>query len=73
MVSLALGLSSFKGDDRNFQISKNLDVFNSIFKELDLFYVDTINVEKMIQNGINGMLSLTDPYPNIIPKRKLAV
>ena len=72
MVSLVLGLSSFKGDDRNFQISKNLDVFNSIFKELDLFYVDTINVEKMIQNGINGMLSLTDPYTEYYPEEEVS-
>ena len=51
IIFLGLGLSSFKDDDRNFQISKNLDIFNSIFKELDLFYVDTIDPEKMIQNG----------------------
>ena len=56
IIFLGLGLSSFKDDDRNFQISKNLDIFNSIFKELDLFYVDTIDPEKMIQNGVNGML-----------------
>lgn len=42
-VGLAGGaLFSFnKGDDRNFQIAKNLDIFNAIFKELDMFYVDT--------------------------------
>ena len=56
IIFLGLGLSSFKDDDRNFQISKNLDIFNSIFKELDLFYVDTIDPEKMIQNGVNGMV-----------------
>ena len=32
-----------QGDDRNFQIAKNLDIFNAIFKELDMFYVDTID------------------------------
>ena len=44
-VGLAGGaLFSFnKGDDRNFQIAKNLDIFNAIFKELDMFYVDTID------------------------------
>lgn len=52
IIFLGLGLSSFKDDDRNFQISKNLDIFNSIFKELDLFYVDTIDPEKMIQMGL---------------------
>lgn len=43
---LGMGMASFKEDDRNFQISKNLDIFNSIFKELDMFYVDTVNAEK---------------------------
>ena len=46
---IGVALLSFKGDDRNFKIAKNLDLFNSIFKELDLFYVDTIDAEKMIQ------------------------
>lgn len=68
VVMLGLGLSSFKDDDRNFQIAKNLDIFNSIFKELDLFYVDTIDPEKMIQNGVNGMLALTDPYTEYYPE-----
>ena len=68
IIFLGLGLSSFKDDDRNFQISKNLDIFNSIFKELDLFYVDTIDPEKMIQNGVNGMLALTDPYTEYYPE-----
>ena len=56
-ILVGLGLLSFKGDDRNFKIAKNLDLFNSIFKELDMFYVDTVDVEKMIQNGVNGILS----------------
>ncbi len=51
-----------RGDDRNFQIAKNLDVFNAVFKELDMFYVDTIDPEKVIGYGINAMLSRTDPY-----------
>lgn len=46
VVMCGLGMASFKEDDRNFQISKNLDIFNSIFKELDMFYVDTVNAEK---------------------------
>ena len=44
-----------KGDDRNFQIAKNLDIFNAIFKELDMFYVDTIDPEKVIKYGIDAM------------------
>ena len=74
VVLIGLGLSSFtdKDDDRNFQVAKNLDIFNAIFKELDLFYVDTINPEKMIQNGVNGMLALTDPYTEYYPEEEMS-
>ena len=57
VMLMGLGFSSFvsiDNDDRKFRISKNLDIFNTIFKELDLFYVDTINPDKMIQNGEIG-------------------
>lgn len=57
-----------KGDDRNFQIAKNLDVFNAVFKELDMFYVDTIDPEKVIKYGIDAMLAQTDPYTEYYPE-----
>ena len=72
IVMLGMGMTSFKEDDRNFQISKNLDIFNSIFKELDMFYVDTVNAEKMIQAGVEGMLSLTDPYTEYYPEEEVS-
>lgn len=72
IVMLGMGMTSFKEDGRNFQISKNLDIFNSIFKELDLFYVDTVNAEKMIQTGVEGMLSLTDPYTEYYPEEEVS-
>lgn len=72
IVMLGMGMTSFKEDDRNFQISKNLDIFNSIFKELDMFYVDTVNTEKMIQTGVEGMLSLTDPYTEYYPEEEVS-
>lgn len=71
-VLVGLSFSSFSDDDRKFQISKNLDMFNSVFKELDLFYVDTIDAEKMIQNGIDGMLALTDPYTEYYPEEEVS-
>lgn len=72
IVMLGMGMTSFKEDDRNFQISKNLDIFNSIFKELGMFYVDTVNAEKMIQTGVEGMLSLTDPYTEYYPEEEVS-
>ena len=71
-VLLGLGLASFKEDDRNFQIAKNLDLFNAIFKELDMFYVDTVKPEEMIQNGVEGMLALTDPYTEYYPEEEVS-
>ena len=72
IVMLGMGMTSFKEDDPNFKISKNLDIFNSIFKELDMFYVDTVNAEKMIQTGVEGMLSLTDPYTEYYPEEEVS-
>ncbi|KAA6340524.1 putative CtpA-like serine protease [termite gut metagenome] len=57
-------------DDRNFQLAKNVDIFNSIVKELDLFYVDTIEPNKVIRNAIDGMLGSLDPYTNYFPEEE---
>lgn len=71
VASLLLGgiFFGFKSsDDRNFQIVKNLDLLNSVFKELDMFYVDTINPKEIIEYGIHAMLSKTDPYTDYYPE-----
>jgi len=56
---------------REFEISKNLDIFNVVYKELDMFYVDTISPEKEIKNGIDAMLGSLDPYTNYIPESEM--
>jgi carboxyl-terminal processing protease len=58
--------------NREFDKSKNLDIFNALFKELDLFYVDSINPEKQIKKGIDAMLGSLDPYTNYIPESEMA-
>lgn len=69
---LVVGISFFfgfkSGDSRSFQIAKNLDIFNSIVKELDMFYVDTINPDKTIRTGIEAMLYSLDPYTEYYPE-----
>ena len=57
-----------KTDDRNFQIVKSLDVFNSVFKELDMFYVDSIDPKEVVEYGIQAMLAKTDPYTEYYPE-----
>ena len=52
----------------NFKIVKNLDVFFSVFRELNLFYVDDIDADKVIKSSIEGMLSELDPYTTFLPE-----
>lgn len=51
-----------KAQERYFEIRKNIDVFNSVLRELDLFYVDTLNLNKTVRTGIDNMLNSLDPY-----------
>lgn len=51
-------------------ISRNLDIFNSLYKELQVFYVDTIDAEKSINTAINAMLNDIDPYTVYIPAKE---
>lgn len=58
-------------NDVNFERSKNLDIFNSLYKELDMFYVDSIKPDKQIKYGIDAMLEKLDPYTTYIPESEL--
>ena len=69
LVVAAVAFWGFKsGDDRNFQVAKNIDIFNSIVKELDMFYVDTLDPNKTIREGIDAMLYSLDPYTEYYPE-----
>lgn len=72
LLAAAVGAGMFlgfdSGDSHRFQLAKNLDVFNSIVKELDLFYVDTIQPDKAIREGIDAMLYSLDPYTSYYPE-----
>ena len=59
---------AFSNDNKKFQLSKQLSIFNSVVKELDLFYVDTIQPQKMIEKGITAMLRNLDPYTEYYPE-----
>ena len=55
-------------DTHNFEMSKNLDIFNSVMKELDMNYVDTIDAGKTVRQGIDAMLYGLDPYTVYYPE-----
>jgi carboxyl-terminal processing protease len=69
ILMLALATWSFKDD--LFQISKNLDVFASVYKEVNINYVDDINSAKMIKTGVDAMLDGLDPYTEFVPESEI--
>ncbi|MFB9841048.1 S41 family peptidase [Mucilaginibacter ginsenosidivorans] len=69
LVVLATGLFGFNDD--LFQISKNLDVFASAYKEVNINYVDDINSSKMIKTGLDAMLDGLDPYTEFVPESEI--
>ncbi|MCC9168340.1 S41 family peptidase [Pontibacter harenae] len=70
VAGLGLGLFSFKSEDsdRYFEIAKNLDVFATLYKEVNTYYVDDVPPAKMLRTGIDAMLKSLDPYTNYIPE-----
>lgn len=64
----AISFFSFKQDDKNFQIAKNLDIYYTLFRELNLFYVDEVDPTKLVKTSIDKMLESLDPYTNFIPE-----
>ena len=55
-------------ETRDFRIAKNLDIFFSLFRELNTFYVDEIDPDKIIKSGIDNMLKTLDPYTVYYPE-----
>ena len=67
---IIIGLIGFKfpQDDRYFLIVKNLDIFATLYKEVNAYYVDEVNPNKIIRTGIDAMLGSLDPYTAYIPE-----
>ena len=63
---LSLGLNNI--DNKNFEIAKNLDIYYSLFRELNTFYVDEVEPGKLVKTSIDDMLSTLDPYTTYIPE-----
>ena len=75
MMALLLVVSSRVGaqdtKDHHFEVAKNLEVFNAIYKSLDMLYVDTLNAAETVGTGINAMLKSLDPYTEYYPEEKV--
>ena len=70
-LCLLLTLAPLSAQDPNFETGKNLTLFNSLYRELDMHYVDTLNAEKLVRTGINAMLKSLDPYTEYISEKEM--
>jgi carboxyl-terminal processing protease len=66
VIAASLTFYSFTHDQKNFEIAKNLDIYYTLFRELNAFYVDDINPNTLVKTSIDKMLESLDPYTNYI-------
>lgn len=71
IVSSVSIVYAFNRDDRNFEINKGLDIYYSLFRELNMFYVDSVDPDKLIKTSIDNMLESLDPYTTYIPESEM--
>jgi carboxyl-terminal processing protease len=68
---LIVSVVSFSFIEDLFQVSKNLDIFAAIYKQLNINYVDDVNSSELMKNGIDAMLEELDPYTEYIPESEI--
>jgi carboxyl-terminal processing protease len=68
VLLLIASLAFTSPGERYFEIAKNLDIFATLFKEVNALYVDEVNPNRAIKTGIDAMLASLDPYTNYIPE-----
>lgn len=71
ILALALLMPAHAQNEHSFSVSKNLDIFNSIYRQLDLFYVDSLEADKIVRVGIDAMLNELDPYTSYYPEEDM--
>ena len=67
-IVIITAVSGFSFRDDYFEISKNLDIFTTLFREINLYYVDEVKPGDLMKTGIDAMLESLDPYTNFIPE-----
>lgn len=70
LLAMSMGAWSQNEKSHNQEVAKNLEIFNDMYKYLDLMYVDTLDAEEVIGAGINAMLNSLDPYTEFYPASK---
>jgi len=71
IISVVVLISSFSFNDSYFEIAKNLDIFTTVYRELNNYYVDETDPGKLMKTAIDKMLKSLDPYTNYIPESEI--
>tara|TARA_B100000902_G_scaffold108835_1_gene110514 strand:- start:612 stop:2252 length:1641 start_codon:yes stop_codon:yes gene_type:complete len=71
IVSIVVLISSFSFTDGYFEVAKNLDIFTTVYRELNNYYVDETDPGKLMKTAIDKMLKSLDPYTNYIPESEI--
>ncbi|MFL2573809.1 MAG: S41 family peptidase [Flavobacteriales bacterium] len=71
IISVVVLISSFSFTDSYFEIAKNLDIFTTVYRELNNYYVDETDPGKLMKTAIDKMLKSLDPYTNYIPESEI--
>lgn len=64
-------ISLMAASDSYFEVSKNLEIFSSLYKELNIYYVDEVDANKAMRSAIDAMLNDLDPYTNFISEAEM--
>ncbi len=73
LIALALTATTALGQTKhnNFEISKSIDIYNNVLRQLNMYYVDEINPAELNESAINAMLDGLDPYTVFIPESQI--
>src|SRR5688572_1592221 len=72
LAGVVMALVAFsRPAEKYFEIAKSLDIFTTLFKEVNAYYVDEVDPRKLVDKGISSMLESLDPYTHYIPEEEL--
>ncbi|MEG2790161.1 MAG: S41 family peptidase [Odoribacter sp.] len=71
LIAIVCGLTALKTDDKSFEISKHLNIYATLFRDVNMFYVDEINPGDLITNSMKAMLKSLDPYTVYYPESEM--
>ncbi len=71
VVIVGVSFYSFTREEKNFEVAKNLDIYHTLFRELNMFYVDEVNPNKLVKTSIDQMLESLDPYTTYISEDQM--